>query len=138
MFDPVERRHRYGFANCTQCGPRFSIIRAIPYDRACDHDGARFGSVARAVGEYRNPADRRFHAEAIACQPADPARRLVPDIPSTDAIDAAAHLLRDGHIVAVKGLGGYQLACDATNAGGGVTAAHREASRDKAVRADGA
>ncbi|HEY7581833.1 MAG TPA: carbamoyltransferase HypF [Acetobacteraceae bacterium] len=115
VLDPARRRYRYPFANCTQCGPRFSIIRAIPYDRAAT-TMAGFRLCPACDAEYRQPADRRFHAEAIACGACGPQARLVPDILSPDVIDAAAALLRDGRIVAVKGLGGYQLACDATNA----------------------
>jgi hydrogenase maturation protein HypF len=112
--DPAQRRYRYPFANCTQCGPRFSIVRAIPYDRAATTMAA-FRLCPACAAEYRNPADRRFHAEAIACASCGPQVRLVPDIPSHDVMDTATRLLRDGHTLAVKGLGGYQLACDATN-----------------------
>ena len=115
VLDPAQRRHRYGFANCTQCGPRFSIIRAIPYDRGTT-TMARFPLCSACRGEYRSPADRRFHAEAIACPACGPCASLVPAMSSNDAIEAAAILLRRGLIVAVKGLGGYQLACDATHA----------------------
>lgn len=114
VLDRTQRRHRYGFANCTQCGPRFSIVRAIPYDRGTT-TMARFALCDACGGEYRNPADRRFHAEAIACPACGPRASLVPRT-SGDAIEAAALLLRRGHIGAVKGLGGYQLACDATDA----------------------
>jgi hydrogenase maturation protein HypF len=113
VLDPAQRRHRYGFANCTHCGPRFSIIRAIPYDRGTT-TMARFPLCSACRGEYRSPADRRFHAEAIACPACGPRASLVPAMSSNDAIEAAAILLRRGLIVAVKGLGGYQLACDAT------------------------
>ena len=107
VLDPTQRRHRYGFANCTRCGPRFSIIRGIPYDRAAT-TMAPFAMCDACCDEYRNPADRRFHAEAIACAACGPRTR--------PSIDEAGALLRRGHIVAVKGLGGYQLACDATDA----------------------
>jgi hydrogenase maturation protein HypF len=107
VLDPIERRHRYGFANCTRCGPRFSIIRGIPYDRAAT-TMAPFVLCDACRDEYRDPADRRFHAEAIACPACG------PKTPSS--IDEAAVLLRHGRIVAVKGLGGFQLACDATDA----------------------
>jgi hydrogenase maturation protein HypF len=107
VLDPIERRHRYGFANCTRCGPRFSIVRGIPYDRAAT-TMAPFVLCDACRAEYRDPADRRFHAEAIACPACGPKTR--------SSIDEAAVLLRHGHIVAVKGLGGYQLACDATDA----------------------
>jgi hydrogenase maturation protein HypF len=113
--DPGERRHRYGFANCTQCGPRFSIVRGIPYDRAAT-TMSPFALCDACRGEYRDPADRRFHAEAIACPRCGPRTRLVPCASPGDPIDQAAAQLRGGAIVAVKGLGGYQLACDATNA----------------------
>lgn len=105
--DPTQRRHRYGFANCTRCGPRFSIIHSIPYDRAAT-TMAPFALCAACLAEYGEPLDRRFHAEAIACPTCGPRTRL--------SIEDAAALLRSGHIVAVKGLGGYQLACDATDA----------------------
>ena len=107
VLDPTQRRHRYGFANCTRCGPRFSIVRGIPYDRAAT-TMAPFALCDACLGEYREPADRRFHAEAIACPACGPRTR--------PSIEDAAALLRRGHIVAVKGLGGYQLACDATDA----------------------
>jgi hydrogenase maturation protein HypF len=106
VLDPAQRRHRYAFANCTQCGPRFSIIRGIPYDRATT-TMARFALCAACRREYADPADRRFHAEAIACPTCGPCPR--------PAVEEAAALLRRGDIVAVKGLGGYQLACDATD-----------------------
>ena len=113
--DPGERRHRYGFANCTRCGPRFSIVRGIPYDRAAT-TMSPFALCDACGGEYQDPADRRFHAEAIACPRCGPRARLVPCLSPGDPIDQAAALLRRGAVVAVKGLGGYQLACDATNA----------------------
>jgi hydrogenase maturation protein HypF len=107
ILDPAQRRHCYGFTNCTRCGPRFSIIRGIPYDRTAT-TMAPFALCDACRNEYRNPADRRFHAEAIACPACGPKTR--------PSIDQAAAQLRHGHIVAVKGLGGYQLACDATDA----------------------
>ena len=119
MLDPAQRRHRYAFTNCTHCGPRFSIIRGIPYDRASDHDGALSRCAPLAAREYGDPADRRFHAEAIACPACGPRARAGAgrSLDRIDArCDAAGSLLRRGHIVAVKGLGGYQLACDATDA----------------------
>ncbi len=112
--DPHERRHRYPFTNCTHCGPRFSIIESIPYDRPstsmrpfqlCDH----------CSKEYHDPADRRFHAQPVACPNCGPRAWLEPASPGPDAIAAAAMLLQRGAIVAIKGLGGFQLACDATN-----------------------
>lgn len=122
ILDPAQRRHGYAFATCTACGPRLSMIQAMPYDRART-TMARFAMCAACQAEYENPADRRFHAEAIACADCGPQVRLVAlparqrDEPvGTDAVAAAAALLRNGHCIAIKGLGGYQLACDATNA----------------------
>ncbi|MEJ0020361.1 MAG: carbamoyltransferase HypF [Acetobacteraceae bacterium] len=129
--DPRDRRHRYGFANCTHCGPRFSIVRGIPYDRAATAM-APFPLCDACRREYRDPSDRRFHAEAIACPACGPLARLVPPPCADDrrdAIAAAGAILLRGGIVAVKGLGGYQLACDATNSDAVVrlrAAKHRE------------
>lgn len=108
VLDPAQRRSGYAFANCTQCGPRFSIVRRIPYDRSATTMAA-FALCTTCRREYEEPADRRFHAEAIACAACGP--RLTPDIA------AAVHVLRHGSVVALKGIGGYQLACDATDAG---------------------
>jgi hydrogenase maturation protein HypF len=121
---PFERRFRYPFANCTHCGPRLSIANGIPYDRALT-TMSPFAMCAACEQEYRNPADRRFHAEAIACHACGPKARLIRfdgravsfDQHSTlDDVDAAGALLMKGEIVAIKGLGGFHLACDATNA----------------------
>lgn len=122
--DPSQRRHGYAFANCTNCGPRLSIVRHIPYDRAAT-TMAKFPLCDDCSREYQNPADRRFHAEAIACNACGPRPRLVRFDARTvrfdrhsqlDDTDAACTLLLRGHVLAVKGLGGYQLVCDATNA----------------------
>ena len=120
--DPSARRRGYALTNCTDCGPRLSIIEAMPYDRART-TMARFAMCADCRAEYANPADRRFHAEPIACPECGPRVRLMR-IDATedeaaawhDVIAAAAGLLRSGHCVAIKGIGGYQLACDATDA----------------------
>jgi hydrogenase maturation protein HypF len=104
LFDPLDRRHRYPFINCTQCGPRFTIVERVPYDRV-NTTMARFEMCAYCRREYEDPADRRFHAEPNACPACGP--RL--SMPLEDAV----RLLREGAIVAVKGLGGYHLACDA-------------------------
>src|SRR6266508_2711283 len=113
LWDPVDRRHRYPFINCTQCGPRFTIVRRPPYDRAnTTMAGFELCSVCRA--EYEDPADRRFHAEPIACPDCGPSLSL-GQARNEDALGAAVELLRGGRIVAVKGLGGYHLACDATD-----------------------
>jgi hydrogenase maturation protein HypF len=104
VLDPRRRRYRYPFTNCTNCGPRFSVIRGIPYDRATT-TMAPFLLCASCHAEYEDPANRRFHAEAIAC----------PDCGPQVHLAGAISLLQGGSIVAVKGLGGYQLVCDATN-----------------------
>ncbi len=121
IMDAYARRRRYAFANCTHCGPRFSIVTAIPYDRA-NTTMARFPLCESCAAEYRDPADRRFHAEATACPACGPRLALTPLSGAEeaahvagDAIDAARALLRKGEILAVKGLGGFQLACDASN-----------------------
>ena len=122
--DPFARRYRYPFTNCTDCGPRLSIVRAVPYDRATT-TMAPFAMCPACRAEYEDPADRRFHAEAIACHACGPAARLIrfdgraisfDQHSMLDDVDAVCSLLQKGEIVAIKGLGGYQLACDATNA----------------------
>jgi hydrogenase maturation protein HypF len=122
--DPFARRFRYGFTNCTHCGPRLTIVQAIPYDRMTT-TMAPFDMCDACQAEYRNPDDRRFHAEAIACHACGPKVVLVRldgratsfDQHSTlDDVDAVCGLVRKGEIVAIKGLGSFQLACDATNA----------------------
>ena len=124
IVDPYERRFRYPFATCTHCGPRLSIADAIPYDRATT-TMAGFPLCPACRAEYTDPADRRFHAEATACHVCGPKARLVrldgravsfESFSMLDDVDAVATLLQRGHIVAIKGLGGYQLACDATDA----------------------
>ncbi|HET9976367.1 MAG TPA: carbamoyltransferase HypF [Burkholderiaceae bacterium] len=112
--DPRQRRYRYPFTNCTHCGPRLSIVSAIPYDRVTTTMRG-FAMCADCAREYADPGDRRFHAQPIACPACGPRVRLEPGA-AGDPIDAAAALIDGGAIVAVKGLGGYQLACDAANA----------------------
>jgi hydrogenase maturation protein HypF len=104
LFDPSDRRYRYPFLNCTDCGPRLTIVEHVPYDRP-NTTMAGFPLCADCRREYEDPADRRFHAEPIACPACGP-RLSVP-------LDDAVAVLREGGIVAVKGLGGYHLACDA-------------------------
>ncbi len=106
LFDPADRRFRYPFVNCTQCGPRFTIVRGVPYDRALT-TMAGFQMCEDCRREYEDPSDRRFHAEPACCPACGPQLSM----PLEDAVA----LLRDGKILAVKGLGGYHLACDATN-----------------------
>src|SRR4051794_24080751 len=114
LFDPADRRHRYPFVNCTNCGPRFTIVRGVPYDRP-NTTMAEFAMCPACRAEYDDPRDRRFHAQPIACPVCGPVVRLVGAGVSTavDTVAAAAELLRGGAILAVKGLGGYHLACRA-------------------------
>ena len=117
LFDAMDRRFRYPFINCTDCGPRFTIIRGLPYDRERTSMRA-FPMCEACAREYHDPGDRRFHAEPIACPSCGPRLELVDRRggPMTgDPIEAAARLLTEGGIVALKGLGGFHLACDATN-----------------------
>jgi hydrogenase maturation protein HypF len=102
LLDPGDRRYRYPFTNCTQCGPRFTIVRAVPYDRP-NTTMAGFPLCDDCRREYEDPTDRRFHAEPIACPVCGPQLSM--------PLARAVQLLRDGAIVAVKGLGGYHLAC---------------------------
>jgi hydrogenase maturation protein HypF len=114
LFDPGDRRFRYPFINCTDCGPRFTVIEALPYDR--ERTSMRiFDMCSDCRREYEDPEDRRFHAEPIACPACGPRLSFVGPGSRADAIDAAAAVLRGGGIVALKGLGGYHLACDATD-----------------------
>ncbi|HEX3291072.1 MAG TPA: carbamoyltransferase HypF [Gaiella sp.] len=106
LFDPADRRYRYPFVNCTNCGPRLTIVTRVPYDRP-NTTMAGFPLCPDCRREYEDPVDRRFHAEPIACAVCGP--RL--SLPLGEAVAA----LRDGAIVAVKGLGGYHLACDASS-----------------------
>jgi hydrogenase maturation protein HypF len=113
--DPLDRRYRYAFTNCTDCGPRFTVTRALPYDRATT-SLAPFPLCPVCEREYRAPGDRRFHAEATACPSCGPSLALVGGRPGEDPIAGCLRLLRAGGIVAIKGLGGYHLSCDATDA----------------------
>ncbi|MDJ0992743.1 MAG: carbamoyltransferase HypF [Dinoroseobacter sp.] len=107
------RRAEYAFTNCTNCGPRFTILRQLPYDRA-QTSMAPFQMCAACRKEYEDPLDRRFHAQPIACPYCGPTLSMVPAAP--DAMADAVQRLCDGQILAIKGLGGFHLACDATNA----------------------
>ncbi|MBI4940094.1 MAG: carbamoyltransferase HypF [Actinobacteria bacterium] len=124
LTDPADRRYRHPFVTCTACGPRFTIVTGLPYDRPST-TMAGFGLCDRCAAEYADPADRRFHAQPVACHdcgpvldlveaapdPADPARPVTGEA----ALARARALLAAGRVVAVKGLGGYHLACDATS-----------------------
>ncbi|WP_425428649.1 carbamoyltransferase HypF [Brenneria roseae] len=117
--DPANRRYHYPFINCTHCGPRFTIIRKMPYDRPFT-SMADFPLCPRCLAEYQHPADRRFHAQPNACPQCGPQIWLVDGAANRlaggdDAIRLTANALLDGNIVAIKGLGGFHLACDATH-----------------------
>ena len=118
LFDPADRRYRYPYVNCTNCGPRYSIIHDLPYDRfrTTMRDWPMCPDCAR---EYEDPADRRFHAQPVACPACGPQYVLhgeaQPVARAYEAIERAARMLREGALVAVKGMGGYHLACDARN-----------------------
>ncbi|MGV4927331.1 carbamoyltransferase HypF [Streptomyces sp. BHT-5-2] len=122
LTDPADRRHRHPFVTCTHCGPRFTIVRALPYDRA-QTTMAGFPMCRRCAAEYADPADRRFHTQPVACHDCGPRLSLLahhPDAPGGpprpvpgDPVDGARRLLAAGAVVAVKGLGGYHLVCDA-------------------------
>jgi hydrogenase maturation protein HypF len=118
LFDPTDRRYRYPFINCTNCGPRFTIVRDIPYDRART-SMARFRMCPACQREYDDPANRRFHAQPNACWECGPHVELWDTlgqrVAASDPITEAVARLEAGAIVAVKGLGGFHLAADATN-----------------------
>jgi hydrogenase maturation protein HypF len=119
LFDPSDRRFRYPFINCTACGPRATIVDDLPYDRARTAM-ARFPLCPACAAEYRDPANRRFHAEPVACPECGPALAWTGSGASArgeDGLAVAVDLIAGGGIVALKGLGGYQLVCDATDDG---------------------
>ncbi|MFN3422849.1 MAG: Sua5/YciO/YrdC/YwlC family protein, partial [Armatimonadota bacterium] len=123
LFDPNDRRYRYPFLNCTNCGPRFTIIVDVPYDRERT-TMAVFPMCPDCEREYHDPSDRRFHAQPTACPRCGPQVKLIAKGENSewreicqgdDAIKEAARRLLEGQIVAIKGLGGYHIACDASN-----------------------
>jgi hydrogenase maturation protein HypF len=118
MDDPSDRRYRYPFTNCTHCGPRFTIIRDLPYDRP-QTTMAGFALCERCAAEYADHHDRRFHAQPVACPDCGPQLWLEVDgervAEREAALERARELLAGGRVVAVKGLGGFHLACDATD-----------------------
>ncbi|HSD53259.1 MAG TPA: carbamoyltransferase HypF, partial [Burkholderiales bacterium] len=120
VFDPRDRRYRYAFINCTQCGPRYTITRRLPYDRPNTSMDA-FALCEPCATEYRDPATRRFHAQPNACPECGPWLALLDRagarVDGDDPIAAVVARLARGDILAIKGLGGYHLACDARDAG---------------------
>lgn len=117
--NPLERRYRYPFTNCTNCGPRWSIIEHLPYDRS-ETSMSAFTMCSECEAEYYNPADRRFHAQPIACPKCGPHVELIDGAGNyisrgEDAITLAADMILEGCVVAIKGIGGFQLLVDATN-----------------------
>ncbi len=119
LFDPADRRFRYPFINCTDCGPRYTITRRLPYDRPCT-SMAGFPLCPACGEEYRDPETRRFHAEPNACPACGPQLSMRDSsgkaIETQDVIASSVALLKAGKILAIKGLGGFHLVCDARNA----------------------
>jgi hydrogenase maturation protein HypF len=117
LADPADRRFGYPFINCTNCGPRFSIVRDVPYDRALT-TMANFAMCAQCAAEYHDPGNRRFHAQPTCCPACGPRLRLIAanrdELPG-DPLTLTADMLKRGHVLAIKGLGGYHLAADATS-----------------------
>ena len=140
LFDPGDRRFGYPYINCTNCGPRFTVIRDLPYDRR--NTTMRPWPLDRTCDtEFNDPCDRRFHAQPVACPACGPQYRLLIGAETLSgtgpSIRRTARLLAEGAIVAVKGLGGYHLACDARNANSVAMLRDREVPQGEAVRADG-
>lgn len=134
LFDPADRRYYYPYINCTNCGPRYSVIRELPYDRPFT-TMAGWSLDDFCKGQYEDPGNRRFHAQPVACPECGPTyilRHGQQAWRGTEAIARAAALLRDGLIVAVKGLGGYHLACDGRNAGAVEALRERKFRKEKA------
>ncbi|MGW0765413.1 carbamoyltransferase HypF [Streptomyces sp. NPDC002676] len=140
LADPADRRHLHPFITCTHCGPRFTIVTGLPYDRV-HTTMAGFPLCPECAREYEDPADRRFHAQPVACHRCGPRLRLItaldgparPPAPGTDTdpLAEARRMLADGAILAVKGLGGYHLACDATDPAAVAELRRRKARGDK-------
>ncbi len=133
--DQSNRRHNYAFTNCTHCGPRLSIVDDIPYDRA-NTSMAKFKLCSSCLQEYENPADRRFHAQPNACAVCGPEIWLSDSSGARlddEPLVATASLIKQGFIVAIKGIGGFQLACDAGNNAAVNTLRSRKRRPDKAL-----
>ncbi len=134
LFDPSDRRYRYPYINCTNCGPRYSVILGLPYDRP--NTTMRPWPMDRyCKDQYHDPANRRFHAQPIACPVCGPRYFLSEGMTRVaddrTAINQTAQLLRAGKIVAIKGLGGYHLACDARNAAANASLRERKFRKEK-------
>jgi hydrogenase maturation protein HypF len=133
LADPGDRRFGYPFINCTNCGPRFTIVRDVPYDRPLT-TMASFAMCDRCAAEYHDPADRRFHAQPTCCPACGPALSLLDragtELPG-EPLSAAAGLLRQDRVLAVKGLGGYHLAVDASSDSAATTLRERKVREDK-------
>ncbi|MFD0722630.1 carbamoyltransferase HypF [Streptomyces globosus] len=136
LADPADRRYRHPFITCTHCGPRFTIVTGLPYDRA-HTTMARFPMCPDCAREYADPSDRRFHAQPVACPACGPRLRLLAGTPPREAAEAgdpvaqARRLLAEGAVLAVKGLGGFHLACDAANAAAVAALRRRKGRGDK-------
>lgn len=128
LFDPADRRYHYPFINCTNCGPRFTIIRSLPYDRAATSMD-RFPMCPECAAEYANPLDRRFHAQPDACFDCGP--HITWREASDAIIERCVELLASGGVVAIKGLGGFHLACDAANEQAVAELRHRKRRSNK-------
>jgi len=129
LFDPADARYGYPYINCTDCGPRYSIILSLPYDRAATTMEA-WPMDEPCAGEYHDPSSRRFHAQPIACHACGP-HYVLPGAGTADAVPRAAAMLREGKILAVKGIGGYHLACDARNADAVLALRERKYRKEK-------
>ncbi|MGW7191589.1 carbamoyltransferase HypF, partial [Streptomyces sp. NPDC054838] len=135
LADPADRRYRHPFITCTHCGPRFTIVTGLPYDRA-HTTMAPFPMCPDCAREYADPADRRFHAQPVACPACGPRLRLLAgtpprEVPGVDPVAEARRLLAGGAVLAVKGLGGYHLACDAADEAAVATLRRRKARGNK-------
>lgn len=131
--DPANRRFGYAFTNCTNCGPRYSIIKGVPYDRPAT-TMARFRLCPACRAEYDDPLNRRFHAQPNACGDCGPDYQLLDQtgdlLPGREALAKARQVVMDGRILAIKGIGGYHLACDGRNAAA-VAELRRRKSREE-------
>jgi hydrogenase maturation protein HypF len=135
LFDPGNRRHRHPFINCTNCGPRFSVVTALPYDRP-NTTMAGFPLCPACRAEYEDPGNRRFHAQPVCCPDCGPRlewrdREGRPLAHREEALRTAVRIVREGGILALKGLGGYQLVCDARSSGSVRTLRERKRREEK-------